>query len=61
MQIITEKIVCPNCGKTQLAEVGVNPIWNVYVHECKKCKYIIMESEWDKVKRYGTNHNRNQD
>lgn len=44
----TERIVCPECGFIQIAEVGhVFPFpWLIYVHECELCGYTIMESEW---------------
>lgn len=42
----TETISCPECKHVQEAEVKYTPMWNVYIRECKSCKYIIMESEW---------------
>lgn len=45
-----EKIVCPECGKIQFAEVETTPFWDIYVHECKDCDFIITESEWERVK-----------
>lgn len=44
-----EKIQCPECDEIQEAVVEHTVIWNSYVHECKNCKYIITESEWNKV------------
>lgn len=46
-----ETISCPNCLRVQDAIVyHLNP-WNAYVHECIGCGYIIMESEWEEVKK----------
>lgn len=47
------KIRCPNCGVIQkaIAEESL-PFW-IYIHECKSCNYLIMESEWDEVKEQG--------
>lgn len=50
----TEKIACPNCDAVQLAEVVLyegSPFW-AYVHHCETCRYIILESEWEKVDDY---------
>ncbi len=44
-----EKIECPNCHSIELAKVEHTEPWWSYVHECKKCDYLIGESEWDKV------------
>lgn len=47
----TEKIICPNCGAVQLAEVVLYegaPFWT-YVHHCENCGYVILESEWETV------------
>lgn len=41
-----EKIKCPECGYVQWAQVEHCFPWNSYVHECKKCDWIIMESDW---------------
>lgn len=46
---IKEKIKCPECGTIQEAEVEQSIPWWIYIHECEKCKYIIMESEWIRV------------
>lgn len=43
-----EIIKCPNCGKIQRATVCHTFPWYSYVHDCEKCSYIIMESEWEK-------------
>lgn len=44
-----ENIVCPECDCQQLATVEHTIPFYSYVHECVKCGYIIMESEWQKV------------
>lgn len=44
-----EKIICPECKSIQDAIVEHTPLWNMYVHECTECGYIIMESEWERV------------
>lgn len=42
-----EKIVCPECGYTQNAQVlHAYPFFS-YVKKCRSCGYIIMESEWE--------------
>ena len=45
----TEKIVCPECGKVQKAKVKHTIPFPTYIHECEKCEYIIMESEWQRA------------
>jgi rubredoxin len=45
-----ETIECPECHLVQEAKVGHGIPFNSYVHECKNCKYIIMESEWNQTK-----------
>ena len=45
----TEEIKCPECNKEQTANVAHTLPWYSYVHECIECKYIIMESEWNKI------------
>lgn len=44
-----ERIKCPECGKIQPAKVIHGFPFNIYSHCCKKCGYIIMESEWNKT------------
>ena len=44
-----EQIECPQCKTIQNATVEHLPTFWSYVHHCEKCKYIIMESEWQKV------------
>lgn len=41
-----EKIKCPECGFVQWAKVEHTFPWLSYVHECIKCNWIIMESDW---------------
>lgn len=45
-----EKIECPECSAVQWANVEHTLPWWSYVHECEKCDYVIMESEWNEVK-----------
>lgn len=45
----TEKIVCPECGQIQYAKVEDTIPFPTYIHECEKCEYIIMESEWQRA------------
>lgn len=48
----TETIKCPECEKVQEAVVEhAEPWepWDIYVHTCTGCGYVIMESEWNKV------------
>ena len=42
----TERIVCPECHRTQTATVEHTRPWYVYIHECE-CGYTITESEWE--------------
>lgn len=43
-----EVIKCPNCSQIQIGTVVPTLPFNTFVHECESCKYIIMESEWNK-------------
>ena len=45
----TETILCPECGSLENATVEQSIPWWIYIHECKNCDFIIMESDWDKV------------
>ena len=45
------KIKCPRCGHVQNAQVGKTFPFYTYMHICKKCGYVITESEWDEVKQ----------
>jgi hypothetical protein len=49
----TEKIICPNCAQIQDAQVIYykGDPWESYVHNCIRCQYVIMESEWHLMKR----------
>lgn len=49
MQSHIEIIQCPECDHIQEAIVEHSIPWHTYVHICDKCKYIIMESEWNVV------------
>jgi len=43
-------IICPNCGAIELATIEETvPFWS-YIHNCTKCEYIIMESDWEIAK-----------
>lgn len=44
-----DKIICPECGKIQFAEVEATPLWDIYVHECEDCGFMITESDWEVV------------
>ena len=48
IQISNEKIICPECGLIQYAKVEHTIPFSTYIHECEKCEYIIMESEWQR-------------
>lgn len=45
----TEHIVCPQCGKVCTAEVKKSLPWNILVHRCEHCGFLIMESDWERV------------
>jgi C4-type Zn-finger protein len=50
----TEKYVgirCPQCRHIQKARVLKTLPFYTYMHICKKCGYVITESEWDEVKQ----------
>lgn len=42
-----ERIRCPECNYVQQAEVEHTKPWWCYIHTCRNCNYIIMESEWN--------------
>ncbi len=47
------KIICPECKVVQKAKevfYKCDP-WPTYIHDCEKCEYIIMESEWERVRQ----------
>ena len=51
METHIERIICPNCGSVQEATVEhYVPFWS-YVHECENCDYVILESEWRRIKK----------
>lgn len=50
MESHQEEIKCPNCNHIQISEVEHTFPWYTYIHHCVNCKYIIMESEWHKIK-----------
>jgi hypothetical protein len=45
----TETIKCPECGLVQDAKVVHTEPWDTRIHDCVKCEYVIMESEWEQV------------
>lgn len=49
LTITKDNIACPKCGWIQKAVVVKRPEWPFpnYTHICKKCEYIITESEWN--------------
>lgn len=50
-------IKCPECGAVELANVDTTTYpWNTFIHSCSKCKYCIMESEWDQLKALSIQH-----
>jgi len=44
-----EIIKCPKCGLKQPAAVKHTKPKYSYVHECRKCFYIIDENDWEVV------------
>jgi len=44
------KIKCPECGQEQKAKVTKTFPFYTYIHNCKKCSYVITESDWDEIK-----------
>ena len=45
----TEKIKCPDCGTIQDATVEHTIPFHTYLHNCEKCNFTIMESDWEVV------------
>jgi len=43
-------VICPGCGSIELAEIKEGIPWNTYIHNCGKCEFIIMESDWNPAK-----------
>lgn len=44
-----ENIICPECESLQTGFVEYSSPWNVYIHTCGECGYIITESDWQKA------------
>lgn len=47
-----EKIKCPECSSIEDAIVihaKTDFDWSTYIHDCSKCGYTIMESEWEEI------------
>ncbi|GEM_PF-1195238 len=42
-------IKCPKCGAVQLGTIEKTFPFPTYIHDCEKCGYTIIESEWDTV------------
>ncbi len=42
-------IKCPDCGTIQMATVEHGQIFDTYLHNCDKCNFTIMESDWEVV------------
>jgi C4-type Zn-finger protein len=51
MKSHSETIRCPECGQEQKAKVLHTIPFTTYIHECIKCNYVIMESEWDEINK----------
>lgn len=49
--ISVEKIWCPECEHIQDADVLEAFPWNVRIKDCENCGYLIMESEWNLLKK----------
>ena len=49
MKTETQKIKCPECNQVQEATVEHTIPFTTFIHECDKCKYVIMESDWDVI------------
>lgn len=44
------KIKCPECESIEDAIEDYTTIpFATYIHECKNCGYIIIESEWETI------------
>lgn len=44
-----EIIICPECETVEVAVVKHTYPWWTYIHDCTKCGYTIMESEWNSL------------
>ena len=42
-------IKCPECKTIQAAIVEDSIPFGTFIHECEKCNYVIMESDWEVV------------
>ena len=47
----SEIIKCPECGHEQTATVKHALPWFIRIHDCDKCEYTIMESEWETIEK----------
>lgn len=47
--IVPVMIKCPSCNTIQGAIIECTFPFATYIHECEKCKYVIMESEWNEI------------
>lgn len=44
------KIECPKCGSIEIAvEDHTTKPFSTYLHSCKNCGHVIMESEWERI------------
>ena len=50
-----EWIKCPECNLEQKALVQHAIPFYIRVHDCIKCKYLIMESEWNNINQQKNN------
>jgi hypothetical protein len=46
------KIECPECGSIEIAiEDYTTAPFPTFLHSCNKCRYVIMESEWNVIEK----------
>lgn len=45
----SELIRCPECEEPQFGTILEAVPFPIYVHTCRKCKYVITESDWNPV------------
>lgn len=45
-----EKILCPQCGSIQKTEIENTLPFAIMMHKCTGCTYLILESEWEKLR-----------
>ena len=44
------KVECPKCGSIEIVVEDYSTVpFPTFVHRCNKCKYAIMESEWNRT------------